>query len=650
MFVRLHELVLVCRESREVVAFSPQITVVHGEISTGKSSVARLIDYCLGGGLERTPALRQELVSVSLEAQVGRHHVLFERLAAGSEQVQISWRGEGGQGGTLLAPIEAGTSPVFGPDVHNVSDMILHLLGAPPLRVRRNKRDPDAPLVRLSFRDIMWYCYLKQHDMDSSFFELEVRYRLAKSRDVVRLALGYLSERLNTLEASLEAVVDEQRGKVAAAKQIRSFLADHGLGTVEDITLRMKATEDELAVAQAQHEDVRQSHRAESHGADELRHELRILSEDLGREEAALADLAERIAQQEALQAELLSAKFKVQRSATAAAVLADAPFVLCPACGTRLDDSAERATGACRLCGRVPDGSTRPEELPPPDVVQRDLTSRVDELQDSIDRHRHSERQQQRAVDALRSRKAALDARLTAELAVYDSAYLARFRDVEARVAALQERLASFKSMAQLPAAVSRLESEAQSMDKDIARLREEVKAERHRLSGAQQHVKEVEDAYLEALLAVGTPGIDPGDRVTLNTVTWIPAILQRGEEDLAWDFFDAGSGGKKTLLKVCYALAFHRVAAQNDLPLPNLLIVDSPMKNISPDVNRDKFLAFYGYLYHLARGPLADTQFLIIDSDPPEASADGLDVRQRRMTTSDPDYPPLISYYRGP
>jgi hypothetical protein len=58
--------------------------------------------------------------------------------------------------------------------------------------------------------------------------------------------------------------------------------------------------------------------------------------------------------------------------------------------------------------------------------------------------------------------------------------------------------------------------------------------------------------------------------------------------------------------------------------------------------------FEAFYKYLYNLALGPLTETQLIILETDyvqPP----DELPKMVRKMTPDDPDFPPLISYYRG-
>ena len=78
MNIKFLTLTLQCRKSREIIHFSPQISYFHGQISAGKSSIMRLIDYCLGGDLERTPALSQEAISVGLSARIGEYEVLFD--------------------------------------------------------------------------------------------------------------------------------------------------------------------------------------------------------------------------------------------------------------------------------------------------------------------------------------------------------------------------------------------------------------------------------------------------------------------------------------------------------------------------------------------------------------------------------------------
>lgn len=112
-------------------------------------------------------------------------------------------------------------------------------------------------------------------------------------------------------------------------------------------------------------------------------------------------------------------------------------------------------------------------------------------------------------------------------------------------------------------------------------------------------------------------------------------------------WGFWDTGSGGKKTLFNVCYALALHEAARERDMPVPNVLIIDSPTKNISDDENPELVHSLYHKIYRVAAD--GGTQFLLIDSELVEPEAEVAGFSHRRLA-GEREAPSLISYYDGP
>lgn len=645
MDIKLQQLTLQWRKSLESIDLSSHISYIHGPISVGKSSIMRLIDYCLGGTITYTPAISQELVSVELLARIADVDVLLKRDKESNNAVEVTWQNNQNQSGSVRAPIKkASSQPIWANDVFNLSDLIFHLAGLTPIKVRRSKQDEKSPLIRLSFRDLLWYCYLAQDHLDSSFYRLEDTFRSLKSRDAMRFVTGFYSERMNELEIEFDRVRSTRLAKVEAAKQIHSFLQDLGYEGQSDVTATISATEKDLHCAQHKQATLRQQHQAETHFADELRRKLRALSDTLAQEEEALADLDERIAEQEGLKAELLSARFKLARAESASAILSGVSFEYCPACATDLEGLHQPS--ACHLCGSGSDSSIpQNDSVPQAEIVKRDLTSRIEELTESIKRHKSSHRKQKRLVAKIQQKKAALDAQLTRELANYDSAYLARSREVERRIATLQERKRGLKETVKMAEAITELEKEADCLKKKEEELKRAQKSENSKLADAEKRIQEIEQVYLESLLRVRVPGIGKGDKVEINRRTWMPWIIP--EKGDAYTFYNAGSGGKKTLLNVCYALSVHHVAAKHRLPLPTFLMIDTPMKNIGEDVNQDISLSFYKYLYDLASSSLSSTQIIIIDKEYFTPPADkGLDVSEQYMS----DGNPLIPYYRGP
>lgn len=128
MKIRLQTLKLYCRKSEEIVRFGGNITFIHGTLSLGKSTIARLVDFCLGGTLELTTAVQRELLSVQLTLTIGERDVLIER-AKGEGFARVSWI-EGDDEPISLQVRAKGDGPVvYGDDVVNLSDLIFRLLG-----------------------------------------------------------------------------------------------------------------------------------------------------------------------------------------------------------------------------------------------------------------------------------------------------------------------------------------------------------------------------------------------------------------------------------------------------------------------------------------------------------------------------------------
>jgi len=643
---RFRTLTLNCRKSREIIDLSSQISFFHGPISAGKSSIARLIDFCLGGDLERTPAIKQELVSVQLSALIGEYDVLLEREAENSNQLQVNWKDSEGVLQRILAPIRPSKDSIWGDKIFNISDLIFHFLGIQPIKVRRSERDPNSQLVSLSFRDIMWYCYLEQNRLDSSFYNLESPILKEKSRYAIRFVIGAFSEKMSQLESQLYEIRDMRSRKNEESKQIRSFLEQFGYSSDSAITGNIEQARKSLQLDMANLQKIQEGYTQETHFADRLRDQLRKLGDQLSMEEQVLNDLNKRIEEQESLKAEILTAKAKLARSESARNVLAGLSFENCPACGIKV--TVKESDKTCTLCKEQLGGPAEPF-LVQEDVVRHDLDSRIQELDEVLEEHIKNRAVQERKLVGVRKEKEALDKELDGELKRYDSRFLAGSLEIERRIAATEERVRNLEGILEMPKALSKLEQETDKLAAEEESLKRSILKEKEALETSRKYAGEIEENFLQSLVTSKVPGVKETDTVRINPVTWIPDILVGGNETNRWNFDNAGSGGKKTLLNVCYALAVHRVAASHNLPLPSFLIIDTPMKNIGEEVNRDIFEAFYTHLYALAEGPLSNMQFIIIDKEyfPPKSKE--ISVRERYMT-QEPEHPPLIPYYYGP
>jgi multidrug efflux pump subunit AcrA (membrane-fusion protein) len=239
----------------------------------------------------------------------------------------------------------------------------------------------------------------------------------------------------------------------------------------------------------------------------------------------------------------------------------------------------------------------------------------------------------------------------LNRALADQDSAFLSMALLKERQLAALEAELNSISWLLRLPQMLQQQrEALAQIVGLEQAK-REALKEARTQAEADRSSLDRFAAYFLDCLVLAGVPGLNRNDRVELNPPTFYPAIFSADPMDLtASTFTSLSSGGKKTLFKCCFAIALHRIAAQLNAPLPQLLIIDSPMKNISERENKAQFEGFYRMLYKLSAGELAQTQFVLVDKEffapPPDL---GVEVLSRHMQPDSEEHQPLIRYYRG-
>lgn len=642
MTIKFDSLALQWKLDREVLDLRHQVLFFHGQISAGKSTIARIIDFCLGGTLEMTIALQREFISSTLAARVGKHDVLFER-SANSDAIQVSWKNDDLESATVLAPIQSRKGEIWPGGIETFSDLMFLLLGIEPLRVKRSKIDEDSPLIRLSFRNFMWYCYLEQEHLDSSFYRLEDPIRANSSKDVMRFVFGYYSEKLSKLESQLEACKTERGRKLGTANELRAFLQRFGYGSMEAIEQEIISMKRELEEETGKRSVLEQNYQVETHSSDDLRESIRKLIPSIESQEQSITDLKERIGEQKSLRAELFASKFKLAKVESANQVFSNVKFDLCPACGTKV--SVNTTGESCYLCHQV---VATDAELPLAEGMRLDIDGRLTEIELSIRQHEVVLQAQEKKLRNLLEQKRGLDMELQSQLRHYDSAFLSRFREVDRNIATIEERLKGFEKIKLMPAEIGNLEQEADQLHAQESRLKREIENEKSTLTKAADYIRELEETFVQTLNSIKLPVMAEGDIAKINLKTWDVQILHQGVLDFPWNFYNAGSGGVKTLFNVCYLLSIHVVAARNKLPLPTFIMIDTPMQNIGENVNKELFENFYEYLYTLAEGPLEGTQFIIIDKDFVTPKSVSLDIYDRYMTPDQDAHPPLIKYFR--
>ena len=654
--LRLLSLDLVFKKELVTIELAPY-TYFYGEIGAGKSSIARLIDYCFGGRMDLSPAMQSEFVAATLNAEINETPVSIGR-RRDSAVAQVSWGPEGDERSLALPTRAAAGVKLPDTEVEVLSDLLFYLAGVSPPRVRRSKIKAESALQRLSFRDLLWYCYLDQDDIDSAFFNLgrDANFsKRIKSQDVLRFVIGFHQERVAELESKLTALQERRRESEGAAHALSAALHAADVASEEEIVQRIADLEEDLGRLDAEESSIRQKQEDETpirHGLDSLRDQARELSDEVEALDRAMAEVADVIDRDDRYRNQLMMYGVKANRAAAARAVLGGVTFDSCPRCAQTLPG---RDAEDCAVCGQ-PEPTTGALTMSA-ELLEADLQARVRELEDALARHRSQLRAMSRRRDEFAARRVAVDREIDRARRQYDSAFLSALLNVERRRATIAQQIANFRHLLALPRKVRELLRNAEEMRAEERIIREELDRTREAAERDQTNLRRLEDLFLDCLVRAQLPGVQDDWKVEILPPYFLPQVYDPDTGDLAvTSFANISSGGKKTLFKACFALAFHRLAQEVGAMLPTLLIIDSPMKNISERENRRQFEGFYNMVYELAAGELASTQFILIDKEylpPPEGT---VEPKERHMTPLDRDtapedheHPPLIPYYRG-
>jgi rRNA maturation endonuclease Nob1 len=486
--------------------------------------------------------------------------------------------------------------------------------------------------------------------MDSSFFHLDGdanQWKRLKSRDVLRFLVGFHQEQVAELEVQLELIRAERLRCEAGASAIHDALSSAEIASEVELAEVRRGLEADLQKTEVEIADTRnRTQSLRSHAMDTLQGQARRFAQQIAELDSARADIRETIAKDKAHKNELLALATRFRRSQSAREVLSGVDFKVCPRCGNELPS---QPLEVCPVCGQL--HSDTPSGALDEQTAEQDLESRVDELTEVISRHEAQLRKIERHFREMVDKKAMVDAELTRVSVDYDSAYLSAVLEIEKHHSALQQQLLDLNKLEVLGQRIGDLSQRGDSLVADERRIRSELKDARERAERDTQNLSRLKSLFLDCLLRAKIPGFFPDDIVEMKAPNFLPEVRSAGSGDLAvTSFTNLGSGGKKTLFKCCFAIAVHRLAVEVGAMLPTLLIIDSPMKNISERENREQFEGFFEMLYHLCESELNGTQFILIDKElcpPPEGFRPSF--KARHMKPDDNNDPPLIRYYRG-
>ncbi|MEV4133122.1 DNA recombination protein RecN [Dactylosporangium sp. NPDC049742] len=594
------------------------LSVLAGAFSTGKTTILEFVDYCLGASDHpRHPEIMPKVRAATLEVELSGSPYLIERTVGEPSMFAYVRAGRLDEPGAT-PPARRPLRPASHPE--SLSTMLLSHCKLEGVRLRDSGVDTDP----LSFRDLMWLCFLPNERLDDKdLLFRSVPMKHLKLRQVVDVVFDVhddhsveIGRRIRAVEADLSAA----RAAYRAAEQI---VDEQHVGDREDLEALHRTAKDELAACAQALAALDAQARADTMFAEELRERHGAAAVEARRTAAELRDRETQLQRMQTLHGTYADDVAKWTMLTEADHLFEPMRISACPSCLAPLAGGEDRCP-ACRL--PITDGGSVDvtAELRSAKTRLAELNRYTEELQEQLPRLRDAaERAQRDEARAAAEVDEATAHTITPFLAQRDA--LARRREEAA--ATLQRALSGLRLIQSLERRAAGI---LHQMDQ-VAAYREELAAAGPQARRADRTavIRLVSERYREILQEWRYPKV--ADAYLAEDLT----PYMRGEP------YTAASSGGRTLIALAWQLALFEVAWESRSSHPGFLMLDSPQKNLGVAGDLADTVTIERIYQHLEQwlsGRGVGAQIIVADNAPPPTAADDVIVRFTRR----PDQPP--------
>ncbi|MFK3980631.1 DNA recombination protein RecN [Micromonospora sp. NPDC050397] len=606
------------------------LSVIAGAFSTGKTTILEFIDYCLGASDHpRHPEIMPKVRAATLEVELSGSPYLIERAVGEPSTFAYVCAGRLDEPGAA-PPERRPVRPAGHPD--SLSRLLLSHCKLEGVQLRGTLGWDEADTDPLSFRDLMWLCFLPNERLDDKNLLFEnAPMKHLKLRQVVDVVFDVhddhsveLGRRIRAVEADLASA----RRAYLVAEQLVEEQQQGDRDELEAVHRSAKAELAECAMAMAAL-DARA--RAETTFAAESRERHQAAAYEARRAAGLLRDRETQVGRMSSLRTTYAEDVSKLTMLAEADRLFEPMRVNVCPSCLTPLAGS-ERRCGACQF-----DVDPHSADAGTLDVSAelRSAKARLNELTDYLTRLEREMPRLRMAAERAQEAEARAATEVDLMTAHAVTPYLAQ-RDALARrredaSAAIQRAVTGLRL-------IQSLERRAASIDRQealLASLREGLADAGGHASRADRSavLRRVSARYRRLLEEWRYPKV--ADAYVADDLT----PYMRGEP------YAAASSGGRTLIALAWQLALFEIAWETRSSHPGFLLLDSPQKNLgqtgegaTDPADTATIDQIYRHLDEWLSDRGSGAQIVVADNAPPPTAASDIIVRFSRR----PDLPP--------
>lgn len=604
------------------------LSVLAGEISTGKTSVLEFIDYCLGSSRHpRHLEIERRVRSALLEIEVDDEISVIERPTFASDQFATVHRCGLDQFGE---PHATQRCPVDTPgDPNSLSNFLLAAIGLEGMELKQAPTQAQSAVHALSFRDVMPLCFLTNQRMDNKNLLLEAQHmRNLKLVQVIEILFGVYDDQLAAMGKQLDTIEEERRDLAAEISALETFLAENDVPGGLELHDQAAALKERVADARTRLDALSSQMQAATTYAADARAEYAARRRDSGESAARFRDRETLLRRLLPLRGQYAEDERKLVFFQEADQLFDPLRVRVCPACMQKLPKSVEvQAGGTCSLCDQHIPVQHEPLDIAAERAAVRARLRAIDRyIQDVEKQLGESQAAYERATAAETAAQRKLDSQVGRDL----SPFLAQRDELIREREAIQGEQREVARQIRWRQSLDRRRADRARMDERVTELRQQIQELRSNRPDRKLVTNDLSERFAELLATFGFPKLNEPAPPTLSD-KFVPYV--RGNR-----YTDIGSTGALTLISLAWQLAIFERAVEQGNPHPGFLMIDSPQKNLKPETEGsagDEFVnaaiprRVWEHIVSWSAGVGKTAQIVVVDNLPPDVADDHVVVR---------------------
>jgi hypothetical protein len=612
------------------------LSIIAGQISTGKTAVLEFIDYCLGQDSHPSYVeIQRQARTAQLELELsGAVHVIERPLFSPANWVWLHR--------CRLADVDEPheTTKIEIDPAGSSATLNWLLLRHSQLEGVVLKEAPTKPVSEtdpLSFRDVMWLAFLTADRMGRRhlLFETGDRMKQLKLKQLIEVVFDVHDQTLAGLGDRIARLRADREAHLAEIEALKGFLAEQDVRGQLELEAELGQIAGEIDSVQASLASVSERMRAEADFADQVRQRYTDLRREAGLAAARVRDRETLLGRLLPLQAQYAEDERKLVFYSEAKHLFDPLKVRVCPSCLSELDEPPEISGGRCTLCSSVlepaEDAIDVEAERAAIRARLRGLGRYIGEVQEQLDADRSR-------YGRLRKDESTAQAELDRDLASTLAPFVGQRDELVRRTSELQARSRDLQRQRTWLLSVERRTAEVGQLEARIQELRDEQRELEEDRPSRDAVIHGLTVRFDAILRDFGFPKLEDPEPPRIDT-DFVPYV--RGVR------YDAlGSRGAMTLIALAWQLAIFQLAVERNRPHPGFLMVDSPQANLKPATGgTDEYSSpeigdrLWRHLSRWTAEKGRNAQLIVVDHVPPTWLEDAV-VRRYSGLADDPPY----------